>query len=230
MPSTWLARDAVGLAALIKLGPGRGALDRGAHAVSVVLDDVDDRQLPERGHVEALVDLALVDRAVAEIGEAHAAVLAVAVGEGEAGADRHLRADDAVAAVEVLLAAEHVHRAALALGIAAAPAGQLGHDALGVHAAGQHVAVVAIGGDDGVALLDRGLHADDHRLLADIEVAEAADQPHAVHLARLLLEAADQQHVAIELDDFLGRGLGFLGRPALPLGGNGHPNVLPQLA
>ena len=42
------------------------------------------------------------------------------------------------------------------------------------------------------------LHADHDRFLADIEMAEAADQPHAVELARLLLEAADQQHVAIE--------------------------------
>ena len=53
------------------------------------------------------------------------------------------------------------------------------------------MAVVAIAGDDLVAVLQRHLHADDHRLLADIEVAEAADQAHAVELARLLLEAAD---------------------------------------
>jgi hypothetical protein len=38
--------------------------------------------------------------------------------------------------------------------------GQFGHHALGVHAAGQHVAVVAIAGDDLVALLERHLHAD----------------------------------------------------------------------
>ena len=119
------------------------------------------------------------------------------VGEAEPGAERDLRADDAVAAVEVLLDREHVHRAALALGVAAAAPGQLRHHALGVHAAGQHVAVVAIAGDDLVALLDRHLHADHDRFLADVEVAEAADQPHAVHLARLLLEAADQQHLAV---------------------------------
>ena len=45
--------------------------------------------------------------------------------------------------------------------------------------------------------LQRHLHADDHRLLADVEVAEAADQAHAVKLAGLLLEAADQQHLAV---------------------------------
>ena len=41
------------------------------------------------------------------------------------------------------------------------------------------------------------LHADDHGFLADIEVAEAADEPHAVELAGFFLEAADQQHVLV---------------------------------
>ena len=78
------------------------------------------------------------------------------------------------------------------------------------------MAVVAIGGDDAVALLQRRLDADDDRLLADIEVAEAADQPHAVQLARLLLEAADQQHVAViaqqsgAVGGVLGAGLALL--------------------
>jgi hypothetical protein len=39
------------------------------------------------------------------------------------------------------------------------------------------VAVVAVPGDDRIALFERHLHADHHRLLADVEVAEAADQP-----------------------------------------------------
>ena len=56
------------------------------------------------------------------------------------------------------------------------------------------MAVIAIGGDDLIALPDRHLHAGDHRLLPDIEVAEAADLAHAVKLAGLLLEAADEQH------------------------------------
>ena len=45
--------------------------------------------------------------------------------------------------------------------------------------------------------LNRHLHADHHGLLADIEMAEAADQAHAVELAGLLLEAADEQHLAV---------------------------------
>ncbi len=117
--------------------------------------------------------------------------------EGEAGAERHAGADDAVAAVEPLVAGEHVHRAALALGVAGDPPGQLGHDPARVHAGRQHVAVVAVARDHRIALADRVLHADRDRLLADVEMAEAADQPHAIHLAGLLLEASDQQHLAV---------------------------------
>ena len=48
---------------------------RRAHGVAVVLDHVDGRQLPQLRHVEALVDLALVGGAVAEIGQADIVVL-----------------------------------------------------------------------------------------------------------------------------------------------------------
>ena len=111
------ARNTEGDAALREIGFGRRADDRRAHRVAIVLDHVDHRQLPQRRHVEALIDLALVGRAVAEEGQADIVVAAIAVGEGEPGAERDLRADDAMAAVEVLFLGEHVHGAALALGI-----------------------------------------------------------------------------------------------------------------
>jgi len=105
----------------------------------------------------------------------------------------------------MLLDREHVHRAALALGIAALAAGELGHHAFRVHAAGQHVAVVAVGGDALVALFGRRLEADHHGFLADVEVAETADQSHAIELAGLLFESPDEQHLAIIMQQvFLG--------------------------
>ena len=110
-----------------------------------------------------------------------------------------------MAAVEVLLDAEHVHRAALALGQAAATSGEFRHHTLGVHAASQHMAVVAIARDHLVTRLRRHLHADDHRFLADVEVAEPADEAHAIHLAGLLLETPDHQHFAIGLEILLRR-------------------------
>ena len=88
---------------LEKSGHRAGARHRGAHGVLVVLDDIDHRQLPQLGHVEAFIDLALVGGAVAEIGQADALVAAIFVGEGQARAQRHLGADNAVAAIEFLL-------------------------------------------------------------------------------------------------------------------------------
>jgi hypothetical protein len=66
-----------------------------------------------------------------------------------------------------------------------------------MHAGRQHVPVVAIAGDELITLLRPHLQTDDHGLLADIEMAEPADQAHAVELPSLLLEAPDQEHVPI---------------------------------
>ena len=82
--------------------------------------------------------------------------------------------------------------------------GQLGHDHLGIDAVGEHVAMVAIAGDDAVlAAVERRLQPDRDRFLADVEVAEAADQAEAVELAGLLLEAADQQHLPVEFEQLV---------------------------
>ena len=48
---------------------------------------------------------------------------------------------------------------------------------------------------------------DRDRFLADVEVAEAADQPEPVELPRALLEAADEQHLAIEFEQLVLRRL-----------------------
>src|SRR3546814_10261564 len=93
-----------------------------------------------------------------------------------------------------MLDAEHVHRAALSLGDTGLAPGQLGHDDLGIDAVGEHVAVVAIAGDDAVLVrIERRLEADRHRFLADVEMAEAADEAEPVKLPGALLEAADER-------------------------------------
>ena len=64
--------------------------------------------------------------------------------------------------------------------------------------------MVAIAGDDAVlADLERRLQPDRDRFLADIEMAEAADQAEAVKLAGALLEAADEQHLAVEFEQLV---------------------------
>ena len=172
------------------------AVELGPHRHHVVLDDVDHRELPEAGHVEGLVERPLVHGAVAEVADADRVLALVLAGEGDAGGQRDVAADDRVAAEEALLGVEEVHRAALALGAAGVPAQELGHRLVGPHPPGQGVAVVAIGGDDVVVLAEDADRTDGDRLLSAIEVAEAADlAAHLVELVRLLLESADQQHL-----------------------------------
>ncbi len=126
------------------------------------------------------------------------------MGEGETCTERHLGTDDAVAAIEGVLGAEHVHGTALAAADPRFAPGQLGHDHLRVDAIGEHVAVVAIAGDDAVlALFQSALQAHGHGFLADIEVAKAADQAHAVKLTCLFLETANEQHLLIEGEQLL---------------------------
>jgi hypothetical protein len=67
---------------------------------------------------------------------------------------------------------------------------------LGVHSGGEHVAMIAVSRYDLIARLERHLHADDDGFLTDVQVAETADRAHAVELTSLLLEPANQQHVA----------------------------------
>ena len=64
-----------------------------------------------------------------------------------------MAADDAVAAHEPVLDVEEVHGAALALDEAGALAVELGHHLVGIAAKKEGVGVVAVGGDDLVAVL-----------------------------------------------------------------------------
>ena len=64
--------------------------------------------------------------------------------------------------------------------------------------------VVAIAGDDAVlAHRHRALQPDGYRFLADVEVAEAADQAQAIKLSGPLFEAADEQHFAVKLEELV---------------------------
>ena len=88
--------------------------DRGVLHVLVVLADEDDRRLPDRGHVERLVEGADVRRAVAEEADRDLAGLAVLRGPRRPQRDRQVGADDRVRAHRAVLDAGQVHRAALA--------------------------------------------------------------------------------------------------------------------
>ena len=175
------------------------ALERRPHRVEVVLAHEQNRQLPQSREVHRLVELALRDRALTEEACGHAPAALQLVGQCEPDGQRQAAADDRVAAVEAAWGVEDVHRAAAAAAAALDAAEHLGHDRLGRDAAGQRVAVLAVGGHDRVVRVERLHAADGHRLLADVQVQEAADLGRAVQLDAALLEAPDAEHLAIEV-------------------------------
>src|SRR5690606_39027290 len=131
-----LAVHAVGGGPLVQLGLGRRALHGGAHAEAVVHHDVDDRQVPQRGDVERLVERADVGGAVAHLADHHLVAAAVVDGERGAGGERDLAADDAVAAEHPGGGVVQVHRPAPALGRTGGATVELGHHAAGLDALG----------------------------------------------------------------------------------------------
>src|SRR5207248_2824894 len=153
-----------------------GALDLGAHRHVVVFADEDGGELPEAGDVEGFVEGALIDGTVSEEGEADAAGLFVPAGEGCAGAEGDLSADDSVAAEVADVGLKIMHRAPFAFGATVGSSEEFGHGDTGFHAEGEGMAVIAVAIDEIVlALLVDRCDADGDGFLAGIEVAETAD-------------------------------------------------------
>jgi len=177
----------------------------------VVLADQYGRQFPEGRNVESLKELSLVSRTVTIERERGRVLLLVLLSEGEAASEGHLRADDAVPAVEIGILLIEMHGSALPAGAAGLAAHQLGEGGDEVPSAGEVGAVVAVGGDDGIGAGDCGLHADGDGLLAVVEVAEPADELGLVEGVGGYLHAAHEGHVAEEGDE-LGGGGGDIAR------------------
>ena len=119
------------------------------------------------------------------------------------GRDRQVAAHDPVAAEVAARDVVEVHAAALAAADAGGLAAQLGHQRPRVGAARERVAVVAVGGDEVVVGPQQAHGADADRLLADVEVEEAADLALDVELRAALLEAADEQHLPVQRERFV---------------------------
>src|SRR4051812_2706433 len=94
----------------------------------VVLDDEDDRQIPESDHVQGLEEHTCVGGAVSQITKGDAVFLAVLRSEGESAAEGCVATDDAPTAEEAFLNVVKMHRAALATAEPVLPAHDLGHD------------------------------------------------------------------------------------------------------
>ena len=190
-----LGRDPVARGLALDVGFRFRDRQRRAHGVEIVLADEQHRQAPQRREIQALVKLALRDRAFAEEAGGHDVLAAHAVGERQPDRERQAAAHDSVAAVEIGRAIEQVHRAAAPAAAALLLAVHFGEHGGHRYAAHERVPVLAIGRDDPVALFEHRDDADRDRFLAVVEMHEASDLLLRVELRALVLEAADADHL-----------------------------------
>ena len=174
------------------------AIDTRAHGVQIVLADEEHWQLPERGKIQRLVELPFRHGAIAEETRRHPLATGHRIGERESDRNRQPPADNRVASVEAGRGIEDVHRAAPPTAAALLLPVHLGHQPAGVDPARQRVAMLAIGGDDGVFCRQRTHATGGDSFLPDVEVQESPDLPRAVQLGTLLLEPPNAEHVTQE--------------------------------
>ena len=147
-----------------------GASLTGAHGVAIVLYHVNDRQIEERCKVEALMESALIDRAVAHETKRCTFQTLVFQAISKTQTERCLAGDDSVTAPVVLVWSEIMHGAALSFGTAGLLSEKLGHTLIHPHADGQSVSVITVCGDDVVISSHQRHTTDGDGLLADVEV------------------------------------------------------------
>jgi hypothetical protein len=149
------------------------------------------------------VKLALRDRPLAEEARGNTRAALQLLRQRESDRQREPGAHDRVAAIEASRHIENVHRSATTAARPGALAVELGHDRVHRQAARDRVPVLAISRYDGVLGPERLHHADRHCLLAVAQMQEAADLLFAVELNAAILEAADAQHLAQQLETAL---------------------------
>ncbi len=170
----------------------------GVDRVAVVLAEEEHGQLLQRGEVQALVEDALVDRAVAEHREHHARLAAQFHRDRIADRVRDRRADHRRGAEDTRRDVDHVHRAALAACAAGRLAVELREHRAQIAALGEIERVRAIRTEDGVVAAQRFADADRHRLLPDRKVHRRLDHVGRIDARDLLFDAADPVERAVD--------------------------------
>ncbi len=166
--------------------------------VMVVLADEHRRHQPQLREVESLVEGADVRRAVAEVRDSDPRLAAHLEGERRTGDHRQAPAHDGVRSEIAALHVVQVHRPAVTARHALDLAVELRHQRIGVRSARERVAVGAVRRRKNVSFRHGARHADGDRLLADGDVQEARQLAGAELFLHLLLEAPDEQHLAVE--------------------------------
>ena len=194
-----VSRHAVALGFAVDLIESRGDPHVRRDSIEVVLDQEDHRKLPELGHVERLVEDALVRGAIAQKRHHHPILVAHLDAQREPDREREVSAHDGVAAHEVALRVTEVHGAALPLADAGRAPIELGHQRPRAGLAYKRVGMIAVGPELVLVVIERTDRPRRHGLLADVEVREAADEALGVRLRHALFETSNERHIAVEL-------------------------------
>lgn len=123
--------------------------------------------------------------------------------------DSDMAPDNAVAAHEVKLPREKVHRTAESLAATTGLAEEFRHHGAGAHAAGERMPVLAVGADHIVLFFEVFDRTDGDWFLTNIKMAEPADFSYGVCLGAGLLKPADEEHFFIHAQEAFVTGLHF---------------------
>jgi hypothetical protein len=198
------AAHAVRRGAIGDMGDGRAVLVARALRKAVILAKENDRQLPQRRHVERLVECPDVGSAVAEIAQRHAAIALQLRRQREAVGDRQTAPHHAGGHHDSGLRISDVHRAALALARAGCLAGILGDHLPQRHALRQLVVHAAISRDQIIGRLEIHAHRRRQDLLAPGRVIDRRHPSGRNQRAHALVEQLNQQRLAVNIQQYLG--------------------------
>ncbi len=167
--------------------------------VAVVLGHHDQRKLPHRGQVHALIERAGGGRSISDERQRHAILMAKLGRQRDAGHDRNGVAEHAHRRQDTRLGHGAEMRVEILASGRSAGAGHVlhGHVARSI-ALHQHRAQVADQRSHDVLLLEREDRADRLRLLTQAAVEPAHDLVLAVEVDQPLLQAPREQHPAVE--------------------------------
>ena len=144
------------------------------------------------------MERAVADRAIAEEGNGDLARFLQHIAVARARRHQNARPDDAARAQHANLGLEDVHTAAASVRATRHLAEQFGDHLARRHALGERVAVAAMRAHHRVALAQVRADRRRDRLLTDVRMACAGDEPGLMQPRQLLLAATNLQHLPIE--------------------------------
>lgn len=173
----------------------------------IILTNQNYRQIPERGHIERLEQLALICRTVAVKSKGHGPLLRVLLSESQATSQRYLSSHYSMAAIKSSVLLIEMHRAPFSFGAPSSAAHELGECLQKSSPTADEGAVIPISGDNSVLLGDCSLHSNSHGFLTIVEMAKSSNQFGFIKRVGSDLHASHKRHFAKESKQLLGAGV-----------------------